>query len=195
MNRDNPLDIFKEWLAAAQKSEMNDPDAMCLATCDANGQPSVRMVLLKDVDERGFKFHTNEESRKGREIAANAKVALNFHWKSLRKQVCVQGVIEMASDAEADEYFAGRPHNRQIGAWASQQSRPLESREVLEQSIAALEKKFEGVAIPRPPYWRGYIVRPHAIEFWMDNPDRLHDRFLYVRDEGGAWAAPQRLYP
>lgn len=194
MNSDNPLDIFKEWLEEARQSEVNDPEAMALATCVHN-RPSVRMVLLKNVDERGFKFHTNAESRKGAEMAANSNAALNFHWKSLRKQVCVGGMIEMADDAETDAYFASRPYNRQIGAWASQQSRPLKSREALEQVIAELEKQYPEGTVPRPSYWKGYILKPHSIEFWYDNPDRLHDRFLYERDDNGGWKKPMRLYP
>lgn len=191
----DPLDIFHEWLALAEESEVNDPDAMCLATVDADGQPSARMVLLKGADERGFKFHTNAESRKGLEIAGNSKVALCFHWKSLRKQVCVRGSVEMVSEAEADAYFAGRPHARQIGAWASQQSRELSSREALEAKIAEVEAEYEGREVPRPPYWNGYIVKPETIEFWFDNPDRLHDRFVFERDKDGRWGRAKRLYP
>lgn len=195
MKNENPIDVFKTWLAQAERSEINDPSAMALATATKDGKPSVRMVLLKSIDGRGFKFHTNADSQKGQEMLANPYVSLCFHWKSLRKQVRIEGVIEEISAEEADAYFADRPYNRQIGAWASDQSRPLENRETLEERITAFEDKFAEDAIPRPPNWKGYIVRPYKIELWFDNPDRLHDRFIYERDDSDTWGAGQRLYP
>ena len=195
MKNENPIEIFKTWLAEAQKSEINDPGAMALATATKDGKPSVRMVLLKSIGERGFKFHTNSDSQKGREMLTNPYVSLCFHWKTLRKQVRVDGVIEEVSTSEADEYFAGRPYNRQIGAWASDQSSPLDSRAALEGRIEKFEDQFKDQTIPRPPNWKGYIVRPQKIELWFDNPDRLHDRFVYERDGDGPWLTGQRLYP
>ncbi|MDB2683033.1 pyridoxamine 5'-phosphate oxidase [Alphaproteobacteria bacterium] len=195
LNEKDPIKLFKKCLEQAKKEEINDPEAMCLATVNKNGQPSNRMVLLKELDDRGFKFHTNSESQKGEEIEHNKKVALCFHWKSLRKQVRVEGrVIEATSD-EADAYFQDRPRKRQIGAWASQQSRPLENRETLEQKTKELEQQYEGKDIPRPPYWKGYIIEPTRIEFWFDNPDRLHDRFIFTKNSDSTWSKPQRLYP
>ena len=194
IENENPIDVFKNWFDEAEKSEVNDPGAVALATATKEGKPSVRMVLLKAVDERGFKFHTNSDSQKGLEIAENPCVSLCFYWKSLRKQVRVEGVIEEISDQEADEYFATRPYKRQIGAWASDQSRPLDSRETLEARIKEFEDKFDGPGIPRPSNWKGYIVRPEKMELWFDNPDRLHDRFVYVCVDG-IWSKGQRLYP
>lgn len=191
----NPLDIFLEWYEEAKKTEVNDPDAMCLATVNAQGQPSARMVLFKAVDDRGFKFHTNADSQKGQEIAHNARVAICIHWKSLRKQVRVEGIVQMIDKKEADEYFASRPHKRQIGAWASNQSRPVDSREDFENRIKHFEDKFESQNIPRPDNWCGYIVAPQKMEFWFDNPDRLHDRFIVTRGDAGVWSDPVRLYP
>lgn len=191
----DPVAVFLKWFEMAEKQEINDPGAMCLATASADGKPSARMVLLKGVDERGFKFHTNSNSQKGHEINANQHVALCFHWKSLRKQVRIEGTISEAGAKEADRYFADRPRARQIGAWASDQSAPLESREFLEEQIQGFEEKFIGKAVPRPAYWRGYIVYPEKIEFWYDNPDRLHDRFVFTRDKDGEWVEPVRLYP
>ncbi len=191
----NPLDLFHDWLDQAKQSEINDPEAMALATSTKDGYPSVRMVLLKSADEKGFKFHTNAESQKGSELMDNPNAALCFHWKTLRKQVRVEGKVEQVSKQEADEYFASRPYARQIGAWASQQSRVLESRETLENAIKALEKKYpNGSIVPRPAYWQGFRVKPEKIEFWWDNPDRLHDRFIYTKKGGGNWVV-QRLYP
>lgn len=190
----DPLEIFHDWLAQAKESETNDPDAMAIATATKDGKPSVRMVLLKQADEKGFKFHTNSQSQKGNELDENPNVALCFHWKTLRKQVRVEGIISTVTEQEADDYFASRPRTRQIGAWASQQSRPLESRESLEKRIKELEEKYpEGTKVPRPEYWQGYRVVPHKIEFWWDNPDRLHDRFTYTKT-GNNWSI-QRLYP
>jgi len=195
LKHENPIAIFKTWLDEAKSSEINDPDAMALATATTDGKPSVRMVLLKSIDERGFKFHTNSDSQKGQEMLANPYVSLCFHWKSLRKQVRVDGVIQEVDTNEADEYFAGRPYNRQIGAWASDQSSPLDARTTLETRIKKFENQFADQDIPRPPNWKGYIVCPHKIELWFDNPDRLHDRFIYLRDDDGKWGAGQRLYP
>ena len=189
----NPIDIFQEWLAAAEQSEPNDPTAMCLATVDAEGNPSARMVLLKGVDQRGFAFYTNFEGRKGRELTAHPRAALCFHWKSLRKQVRVEGPVEPVSAAEADAYFATRARASQIGAWASDQSRPLDSRATLEARVAATQARYEGRPIPRPPNWSGFRVTPTAIEFWKDGAFRLHDRIRFTR-LGLEWAT-ERLYP
>ncbi len=191
----NPIKQFKLWLEEATQNEINDPTAMALATATRDGIPSVRMVLLKQIDENGFKFHTNSESQKGTELFENPYASLCFYWKSLRKQVRVQGVIETVSDNEADTYFADRPYKRQIGAWASQQSRPLEDRKTLEDKITKLEQEYpEGTTVPRPAYWKGYRVKPLRIEFWMDNPSRLHDRFTYDKDDQNQWQVT-RLYP
>jgi pyridoxamine 5'-phosphate oxidase len=189
----NPIDIFQEWLAAAEQSEPNDPTAMCLATVDAEGNPSARMVLLKGVDQRGFAFYTNFEGRKGRELTAHPRAALCFHWKSLRKQVRVEGPVEPVSAAEADAYFATRARASQIGAWASDQSRPLDSRATLEARVAATQARYEGRPIPRPPNWSGFRLAPTAIEFWKDGAFRLHDRIRFTR-LGLEWAT-ERLYP
>ncbi|MBK6895251.1 MAG: pyridoxamine 5'-phosphate oxidase [Alphaproteobacteria bacterium] len=191
----NPLLFFHKWYEEAQNSEPNDPDAMALATANEAGAPRVRMVLLKQADERGFKFHSNEQSFKGRHLAENPRAALCFHWKSLRRQVCVEGTVEKAPDGETDEYFATRPYDRQIGAWASNQSRPLESRNILEDKFENYAQKYpKGESVPRPPYWSGYILKPDTIEFWWSHPDRLHDRFQYRRTADGLWTI-QRLYP
>ncbi len=190
----DPLEIFHDWLSQAKENEVNDPGAMALATSTKDGKPSVRMVLLKQADQEGFKFHTNVQSQKGNEIEENPNVALCFHWKTLRKQIRVEGTIEQATQQEADEYFASRPRARQIGAWASQQSRPLKNRKSLEEQISNLEEQYpKGTTIPRPDYWQGYRVKPHKIEFWWDNPDRLHDRFTYTKT-GNIWDI-KRLYP
>jgi pyridoxamine 5'-phosphate oxidase len=190
-----PLVLFQNWLEQARANEINDPEAMALATCGADGKPSVRMVLLKEANEKGFKFHSNAESQKGRAIDNNPWAELCFYWKSLRKQVRVSGKIEIITEAEADAYFAGRPYARQIGAWASQQSRPLESREFLENKIKEYETKYpKGTIIPRPPNWVGYRLVHEKIEFWWDNPDRLHDRFIYEKNNAQTWTIT-RLYP
>ena len=190
---EDPIELFKSWFAEAAKAEPADPNAVALATADASGRPSVRMVLLKDVDARGFVFYTNRESRKGLEIQANPQAALCFYWKSLDRQVRVEGGIEPVAEAEADSYFASRDRASQIGAWASRQSRPLESRFALERRIAEFTAKFHVGTVPRPPFWSGFRLVPAAIEFWRERPFRLHDRTVYHRD-AGAWSA-RKLYP
>jgi len=189
----NPIDIFQEWLEEAERAEPNDPTAMSLATVDEAGNPSVRMVLLKGLDERGFAFYTNFESRKGEELLAQPRAALCFHWKSLRRQVRVEGPVEIVSDAEADAYFHGRARVSQIGAAASDQSRPLDSRATLEARVAEIEARLAGAEVPRPANWSGFRVVPQAIEFWKDGAHRLHDRILFRR-QGLDWTA-ELLYP
>lgn len=190
---DEPSDHFLAWLKEAEASEPNDPNAMALATADAQGRPSVRMVLLKDADARGFVFYTNLESRKGLELAENPEAALLFHWKSLRRQVRVEGPVAPVTPAEADAYFASRARGSQIGAWASQQSRPLESRFALEKAVALYTAKFGLGSVPRPPHWSGFRLTPRRLEFWQDGAFRLHDRLVYTRD-GTRWTT-ERLYP
>lgn len=190
---DDPIELFKSWLADATRAEPSDPNAVALATADASGRPSVRMVLLKDADARGFVFYTNLESRKGLEIQANPRGALCFHWKSLDRQVRVEGRLEPVADSEADSYFATRDRASQIGAWASSQSRALESRFALERRVAEFTAKFHIGTVPRPPYWSGFRLVPDAIEFWQERPFRLHDRTVYHR-EGNAWST-RKLYP
>jgi pyridoxamine 5'-phosphate oxidase len=192
---DEPFALFEQWFAEAGKSEPNDPNAMSLATVDADGLPDVRMVLLKGADERGFVFYSNEESAKGLEIAASPKAAVLFHWKSLRRQIRLRGSVAYVSDEEADSYFRSRPRDSRIGAWASQQSRPLESRFALEKAIAHYAAKFGVGDVPRPPYWRGFRLMPIAMEFWRDRPFRLHDRVLFTREGTEASWRRQRLYP
>jgi pyridoxamine 5'-phosphate oxidase len=190
---EDPIDQFREWFEVAREREPGDPNAMALATVDAEGMPSVRMVLLKDVDQAGFTFYTNYESKKGRQLLANPKAALCFHWKSLGRQVRVEGAVVPVAAAEADAYFASRARDSQIGAWASQQSRPLEGRLELERRIAVYAAKFALGKVPRPPYWSGFRVVPRLIEFWQERPFRLHDRLIYQRD-GGGWRT-ERQYP
>lgn len=191
----NPYTLFEAWLEDARASEINDPEAMALATATKDGAPSVRMVLLKSHDAAGFKFHTNAESQKGEELSQNPRASVCFHWKSLRKQIRAEGAIEPVGDEAADAYFASRPYARQIGAWASAQSRPLESREDMNARITALEEQYpEGTPVPRPPYWQGYLLVPHKIEFWIGNKDRLHDRWTYTTNNNNGWDIT-RLYP
>lgn len=192
---DEPFALFAAWMKDATASEPNDPNAMALATVDPDGLPDVRMVLLKDVDARGFVFYTNLESAKGRQLEATAKAAVVFHWKSLRRQIRIRGPVEPVSDAEADAYFNSRPRGSRIGAWASSQSRPLEGRFALEAAVARYAARFGISEIPRPPHWSGRRIIPMAMEFWHDRPFRLHDRVRFVRaGEGDAWTKT-RLYP
>jgi pyridoxamine 5'-phosphate oxidase len=190
-----PFRLFASWLEDATKSEPNDPNGLALATVDEDGMPDVRMVLLKGFDEQGFVFYTNFESAKGREILSSMKAAMCFHWKSLRRQVRVRGPVEVVSDAEADAYFATRPRGSRIGAWASKQSRPLESRFALEKAVAEYTARYAIGEIPRPKYWSGFRLVPWTIEFWHDRPFRLHDRIHFRRGDAGAPWEKSRLYP
>ena len=189
----DPLEIFDRWFAEARASEPNDPDAMTLATADPAGRPSARVVLLKGHGPEGFVFYTNEQSAKGKQLAGNPNAALVLHWKSLRRQVRIEGSVERVTDAEADAYFASRARDSQLGAWASEQSRPLDRRETFEQQFEKVEQRYEGKDVPRPPHWGGYRVIPDRIEFWTDRPHRLHERRLFVRNDGG-WSEGL-LYP
>ena len=191
----DPFALFADWLEAARRAEPNDPNAMTLATADAQGVPDARMVLLKGADADGFVFYTNTESAKGVQLAANPNAALLFHWKSLRRQVRVRGPVEPVSSAEADAYFASRPRDSQIGAWASDQSRPMQGRFVLEKRAAEYAVRFGLGAVPRPPHWTGYRVRPLTMEFWRDRPFRLHDRLAFERTGPAAPWARSRLFP
>lgn len=192
---DEPFVLFGRWLKDAEASEPNDPNAVALASVDENGLPNVRMVLLKDFDARGFVFYTNFESRKGREILGAGKAAMCFHWKSLRRQVRIRGPVEVVSNEEADAYYASRPRGSRIGAWASKQSRPLESRFALEKSVAEYTARHAVGEIPRPAYWSGLRIRPVSIEFWHDRPFRLHDRVLFERETPEEAWRKERLYP
>ena len=189
----DPFTIFDDWFALAVEKEPNDPNAMALATADARGYPSARMVLLKGHDREGFVFYTNLGSRKARELAENPRAAILFHWKSLKRQIRIAGEVESVSAAEADAYFSTRPKASQIGAWASIQSQPLESRFALEQRIATFTAKYGVGETPRPAFWSGFRLRPDSFEFWEDRPFRLHDRIVHERD-GSSWSA-RRLYP
>lgn len=189
----DPFALFDDWYARARASEPNDPGAMALATAGANGQPSVRMVLLKDHGQDGFIFYTNEQSAKAGQLAANPRAALLFHWKSIRRQVRIEGPVEQVSDEQADAYFASRSRDSQLGAWASDQSRPLDSRATFEQRFEEMKQRYEERDVPRPLHWGGYRVIPERIEFWTDRPHRLHERRLFVR-EGDDWSEGL-LYP
>lgn len=189
----SPFAQFRAWMAEAEKSEPNDPNAMSVATTTADGRPSVRIVLLKGVDDRGFVFYTNKESRKGDELARSPNAALLFHWKSLHRQIRIEGTVENVTDAEADAYYATRQRISRLGAWASQQSRPLADRSVLEERLAEMERRFPD-EIPRPGYWSGYRILPDSFEFWQDMPYRLHDRTVYRPSAEGKWTQA-KLYP
>ncbi len=193
--RNDPFELFAEWLKNAEKSEPNDANAMTLATVDEEGLPNARMVLLKDFDDKGFVFYTNYESQKGQEIQATMKAALVFHWKSLRRQVRVRGIVEKVTAAEADAYFNSRPRDSRIGAWASAQSRPLEGRFALETSVAMYAAKYAIGTVPRPPHWSGFRIKPLAIEFWHDRPFRLHDRVVFRRAQPVDPWTKAKLYP
>ena len=190
----DPFALFDQWLAEARATEPNDPEAMAVATADAHGRPSVRMVLLKGHGPKGFTFYTNAGSRKGGELAANPNAALMFHWKTLRRSVRVEGPVEAVPGEEADAYYETRVRDSQLGAWASDQSRPLDRRATLEARFAAAAAKFDGQPVPRPPHWRGFRIVPNAIEFWSDGAHRLHNRRLFVRGDGGGWSEGL-LYP
>lgn len=197
---EDPFDLFQVWLSDATRSEVNDPTAMALASVDETGLPNVRMVLLKgvdgpDVSDRGFVFYTNYEGTKGRELLAHPKAAAVFHWKSIERQVRVRGPVTQVSDAEADSYFASRPRLSRIGAWASRQSRPLESRFALEAEVARYTAKYAIGEIPRPPHWSGFRITPVEIEFWMARPFRLHDRVVYRRANSTSPWSKTRFFP
>jgi pyridoxamine 5'-phosphate oxidase len=180
---DNPFIRFQNWMDEAVQSELNDPNAMSLATSSLNGIPSLRMVLLKGFDDKGFVFYTNLESQKGQELHQNPNAAICFHWKSLRRQVRATGTVEKVSQSEADHYFSTRPKNSQIGAWASKQSRPLKSRLDLEEEVTRLSKKYAIDDVPRPPHWSGFRLVPQRIEFWQDKAFRLHERLVFQKRE------------
>ncbi|MFM5913661.1 MAG: pyridoxamine 5'-phosphate oxidase [Chakrabartia godavariana] len=189
----DPFDLFDAWYREARETEINDSNAMALATADAEGRPSVRMVLLKGHDPNGFVFYTNQRSRKGAQLAANGHVALLFHWKSLRRQIRIEGPISPVTAAEADAYFASRARDSQLGAWASLQSEPLDRRETFEARFEDVRARYEGQDVPRPPHWGGYRVTPERIEFWEDRAHRLHHRRLFLRQQDG-WSEGL-LYP
>ena len=185
---DDPFALFDAWLAEARASEINDYNAMALATVDARLQPSVRMVLLKGHDRRGFVFYTNRESRKAQDLGEGSNAALLFHWKSLRRQIRIEGPVSRVDDAESDAYFASRGRDSQLGAWASDQSRPLDARETFEARFEEMRARFDGGAVPRPPHWGGYRVTPQRIEFWLDREHRLHERRVFTRTGEHGWA-------
>ncbi len=190
----DPFALFDTWYTEARETEPNDSNAMALATADATGRPSVRMVLLKGHGRDGFVFYTNRESRKAGEIVANPRAALLFHWKSLRRQIRVEGLLSLATDAESDAYFASRNRDSQLGAWASDQSRPLDDRATFEARFEAAKARFEGQDVPRPPHWGGYRLTPEHIEFWQDRAHRLHERRVFDRAPDGTWTLGL-LYP
>ena len=190
---DDPMALFQAWFKDAQGTELNDPDAMALATASPGGVPSLRMVLLKGLGPEGFSFYTNKESRKGQQIAVNDHAALCFHWKSLRRQVRVEGTLNEVSAEQADAYFASRSRESQIGAWASDQSRPLEERAIFMDRVAKESQRFANKDVPRPPHWSGFQLTPVMIEFWLDQPHRMHDRLVYYK-EGQGWRT-ERQYP
>lgn len=190
----NPFELFTAWFAEAEKHEPNDPNAMSVATVGEGGMPSVRILLLKGYDDKGFCFFTNTHSRKGKQLAEESKTALCFHWKSIRRQVRIEGLAQPVNEKEADEYFSSRPRGSQVGAWASLQSSPLDNRATLEARVREFETKFEKQTVPRPPHWSGYRVVPSLIEFWQDMPFRLHDRVIFTRAASGAWQH-ERWYP
>ena len=191
----DPFALFRAWMEEASRTEPSDPNAMTVATCTPDGAPSARIVLLKDVDAGGFVFYTNKQGRKGVELRANPRAALLFHWKTLGRQVRVEGTVEDVSDAEADAYYATRARISRLGAWASEQSRPLAGRDELERRVAELDARYPGDAIPRPPHWSGFRVMPAAMEFWQDMPFRLHERRTYTWLGDGAGWTIGRLYP
>ena len=189
----DPYELFDSWFAEAKASEINDPDAMAIASVDSAGMPSVRMVLLKEVVPEGFVFYTNYNSRKSAELLATGKASFVMHWKSLRRQVRVCGQVAQVPAEQSDAYFSSRPRGSRIGAWASDQSKPLASRQELQAAVAAAETRYSD-DIPRPPHWGGFLIRPDEIEFWADGEFRLHDRFRFTKSASGTWQA-QRLYP
>ncbi len=191
----DPISQFQDWYREAASQGVPMPEAMCLSTVDWNGRPEGRMVLLKEVDDRGFVFYTNLHSPKASALSAHPHASLTFYWEKTRKQIRVSGSVEPVTEAEADAYFASRPHDSQIGAWASVQSQALESREFLEKRFAEIQKKYGGRDVPRPPHWSGYRVLPSQIEFWSEKPYRLHDRFLYSRENPKTDWTVKRLYP
>lgn len=194
-NYHDPMTLFQKWFELAKKKEINDPNAMALATVDSSGMPNVRMVLLKGTSKTGFTFYTNYESSKGQEILHNMKVALCFHWKSIRRQIRVRGPVEQVSSQEADAYFNSRPLGSRVGAWASQQSRPLESRFALEKRVAEYTAKYATGNVPRPEHWSGFTLQPLEVEFWQDRKFRLHDRFVFRRNKLSQSWTKTRLYP
>ncbi|WP_427449837.1 pyridoxamine 5'-phosphate oxidase [Litorimonas sp. WD9-15] len=194
LEADEPISLFEKWLGKAGETELNDSNAMSVATVDAQGVPDVRILLLKGLSEAGFVFYTNSESAKGEQLQAAGQAALCFHWKSWKRQVRVRGRVEKVSDAESDAYFAERARGSRIGAWASDQSRPVGSREEIVDAVQAVEAEYEGREVPRPPHWYGWRVVPDAIEFWQDGAFRLHDRIVFSRATDGGWTRT-RLYP